>query len=145
MFASAMWPCLPLVVDKKFLGIAYGVAFSIQNIGLSTFPLVIAQIYGSSGDEYIPNVEFFFCSMAAMGVLNGLYLCYIDRKYFDSVLQNFVVGSDNDASEDASDKRDSLLKREDGIRTSSHSRNSLTARRRQSHQSSFSSTHSVTF
>ena len=90
-----MWPCVPLVVEKKILGIAYGVAFSMQNVGLALFPLVIAKIYDYSNDEYIPNVELFFSLMALLAVLTGVYLCYIDRRYCKSILNSFVVGGED--------------------------------------------------
>jgi hypothetical protein len=97
-----MWPCVPLVVNKKYLGIAYGVAFSIQNVGLALFPLVIAYIYDNSNDQYIPNVEIFFSFMALAAVFTGIYLCYIDRHYCDSILNTFVVGTpDGGGGDDA--------------------------------------------
>ena len=109
IFASAMWPCVPLVVEKKYLGIAYGVAFSMQNVGLALFPLAIADIYNNSSDEYIPNVEYFFVGMAFLAVVTGFYLCYIDMRYCDSILNKFVVEADNAIDEDHTSGRYSSL------------------------------------
>jgi MFS family permease len=77
-FAAVIWPSVPLVVEKKYIGLGYGAITSIQNAGLASFPLIVASIYESSGDEYIPNCEFFFVSLAALGVAVGLYLNYYD-------------------------------------------------------------------
>jgi len=85
-FAAVIWPSVPLVVPQRLVGLAYGVAFSIQNAGLASFPLIIAAIYSDYGDKYIPSVETFFVIVALVGVLVGIYLNYYDYYYIDSVL-----------------------------------------------------------
>lgn len=85
-FAAVIWPSVPLVVPQRLVGLAYGVAFSIQNAGLASFPLIIAAIYTANGDKYIPNVETFFVLVASFGVLVGLYLNFYDYYYIDSIL-----------------------------------------------------------
>lgn len=77
-FAAVLWPSVPLVVEKRLIGLAYGVITSIQNGGLASFPLIVAAIYDSSNDKYIPNVELFFIALAVVGVVVGLYLNYYD-------------------------------------------------------------------
>jgi MFS family permease len=77
-FAAVLWPAVPLVVEKKLIGLAYGVMTSIQNFGLAVFPLIIAAIYSDSNDEYIPNVEIFFIALACLGTAVGFYLNYYD-------------------------------------------------------------------
>ena len=76
-FAAVIWPSVPLVVEKRLTGLGYGVITAVQNAGLAGFPLVVATIY-SIDDEYIPKVEFFFVSLAVLGVVVGLYLNYYD-------------------------------------------------------------------
>lgn len=78
-FAAVIWPSVPLVVEKRLTGLGYGVITAVQNAGLAGFPLVVATIY-SVDDEYIPKVEFFFVSLACLGVLVGLYLNYYDMR-----------------------------------------------------------------
>jgi hypothetical protein len=85
-FAAVIWPSVPLIVPGRLVGLAYGVAFSIQNAGLASFPLIIASIYTDYGNQYIPAVETFFVIVAAFGVLVGLYLNFYDYFYIDSVL-----------------------------------------------------------
>ena len=41
---AAMWPSVPLVVDEKRLGTAYGLMTSIQNLGLFAFPIIAGKI-----------------------------------------------------------------------------------------------------
>jgi MFS family permease len=80
-FAAVIWPSVPLVVQLKLIGLGYGVITSIQNAGLAFFPLIVAAIYQSSGDEYIPTVEFFFVSLACLGVAVGLWLNIYDMSH----------------------------------------------------------------
>jgi len=95
-FAAVIWPSIPLIVPARLVGLAYGTAFSIQNAGLASFPLIIAAIYTESGDTYIPKVELFFVLVACVGVLVGLYLNYYDYFYISSILNN----ADNSKSVD---------------------------------------------
>ena len=78
MYAAVIWPSVPLVVPQKYTGTAFGVITSVQNIGLVTFPLMVAAIYNNSHEQYIPNVEYFFVICASLGVLVGVFLNYID-------------------------------------------------------------------
>jgi len=99
-YAAVIWPSVPLTVDKKFTGTAFGVITSVQNIGLALFPLMIASIYKASGNTYIPNVEFFFMSCAGLGVLIGLLLNRLDRRY-GGKLNGITITSDDESREDA--------------------------------------------
>ena len=69
------------VAEDYFLMLllGYGVITAVQNAGLAGFPLVVATIY-SIDDEYIPKVEYFFVSLACLGVVVGLYLNYYDMR-----------------------------------------------------------------
>ncbi len=78
MYAAVIWPSIPLVVPQKYTGTAFGVITSVQNIGLVTFPLMVAAVYNNSHHQYIPNVEYFFVICASLGVLVGVFLNYID-------------------------------------------------------------------
>jgi MFS-type transporter involved in bile tolerance (Atg22 family) len=80
LYAAVLWPSVPLTVSKQYIGTAFGVITCIQNIGLALFPLIIAAIYNTSGNNYIPNVEFFFASCAAAGVIIGILMIQVDRK-----------------------------------------------------------------
>lgn len=98
-FAAVIWPSVPLVVEKRLTGLGYGVITAIQNCGLAGFPLIVATIY-SIDDEYIPNVEFFFVSLACLGVLVGLYLNYYDH-YHDHIFNRPAPKIGEDAAYEA--------------------------------------------
>uniref|UniRef100_K3WG67 Lysosomal dipeptide transporter MFSD1 n=1 Tax=Globisporangium ultimum (strain ATCC 200006 / CBS 805.95 / DAOM BR144) TaxID=431595 RepID=K3WG67_GLOUD len=58
VFASVLWPSVPLVVEEHHIGTGYGVLTAAMNIGLTFFPLVVASLY-ERASRYIPNVERF--------------------------------------------------------------------------------------
>lgn len=99
LFAAVLWPSIPLIIEERLIGLAYGISFSIQNIGLSCLPLIIASIYIDSGDHYIPNVEYFIVLLAVLGLVASLYLNFLDYFYYNSVLNK---RSANKEGEDAS-------------------------------------------
>lgn len=80
-FAAVIWPSFPLVVPQQLLGLAYGICTCFQNAGLASFPLIIAAIYQSSDNKYIPNVELFFVSLACLGTCIGVYLNFYDHSH----------------------------------------------------------------
>ena len=45
---AAMWPSVAKIVDVKRIGTAYGLMFSIQNIGLWAFPILIGKVLDRS-------------------------------------------------------------------------------------------------
>lgn len=56
LFAVVIWPAIALVVDKRLVGLAYGLTTSIQNFGLALFPVVVASIYTSSQSYYVVRI-----------------------------------------------------------------------------------------
>jgi MFS family permease len=92
-FSAAIWPSVPLVVPPKYLSLSFGVIFSFQAIGLTIFPLVMAQIYDQSDNKYIPNVELFLAFIALLGVICSIWVNYHDYKYGDSVLNTAPVSA----------------------------------------------------
>jgi MFS family permease len=80
LYAAVLWPSVTLTVEKRLTGTAFGVITSIQNIGLSLFPLLIAAIYSQSGRQYIPHVELFFVACAAAGTICGIFLNILDKR-----------------------------------------------------------------
>mmetsp|Transcript_19281 Transcript_19281/g.20895 ORF Transcript_19281/g.20895 Transcript_19281/m.20895 type:complete len:607 (+) Transcript_19281:100-1920(+) len=85
-FAAVLWPSVGLVIEQRLVGLGYGIVVSVQNMGLASFPLIIAAIYSGAGDQYIPEVEIFFIACAWIGVIVGLYLNYVDYYFMDSIL-----------------------------------------------------------
>ncbi len=55
LIPAAMWPSVTKLVDEKRLGSAYGLMFSIQNIGLWAFPLLIGLVLDKSNPDVTPE------------------------------------------------------------------------------------------
>ncbi|CAH0475668.1 unnamed protein product [Peronospora belbahrii] len=77
VFAAALWPSIPYVVEAKHVGTAYGAVTAIQNIGLALFPLAVAAEFNHD-DRYIPSVELLFVSFGVLGSLVGIALNVVD-------------------------------------------------------------------
>jgi len=80
LYASVLWPSVPLTVPRRLTGTAFGVITSLQNVGLALFPLAVAGIYRSGGGRYVPGVELFFASCAAVGVAVGVAMNMLDMR-----------------------------------------------------------------
>jgi len=78
LFASVIWPSVTLV-EPESTGVAYGIMTSVQNVGLSTFPLMVATIHNEH-EQFIPGVEIFFITLASLGLLFGIMLHVKDGK-----------------------------------------------------------------
>jgi MFS family permease len=55
LIPAAMWPSVTKIVEEKRLGSAYGLMFSIQNIGLWAFPLLIGKVLDFSNPLVTPE------------------------------------------------------------------------------------------
>lgn len=98
MFAAVIWPSIPLVIEPQYVGLGFGVTTAIQNLGLALFPIIIAALYSSDDNSYIPVAEEFFVSLACLGMLVGLYLNYYDYHHnniFNSPGHHTVPGNED--------------------------------------------------
>jgi len=48
VYAAVFWPCIPLVVGQKLMGVGYGLAFSAENLMLALLPLALGAIHDST-------------------------------------------------------------------------------------------------
>lgn len=74
-----IWPVMALIVEPRYLGIAYGVAYSCVSISLSSFPLLFAVLYNVN-NLYLPNVELLFVVSATCALVLSLFLYFEDIK-----------------------------------------------------------------
>ena len=51
IFAAVIWPSVPLCVEQRHVGTAYGVMSSAQNIGLTLFPVFVADLHQTGSDR----------------------------------------------------------------------------------------------
>ena len=44
IYASALWPSVALVTEKRHHGTAYGIVTAVQNLGLAAIPLGVGKL-----------------------------------------------------------------------------------------------------
>lgn len=77
-YAAVFWPCIPLVVDKRLVGTAYGVVNSIQNIFLTICPLIYGAIKDKHSD-YIAS-EYFIIGLILGGIIFSIIINILDTR-----------------------------------------------------------------
>jgi hypothetical protein len=87
IYASAIWGSIPYVVSENAVGTAFGLATSIQNIGLCTAPTIVGFIKDrtKSVDHGYFYCNLFFVAINVIGMILNLNLYYIDVKYNNSI------------------------------------------------------------
>mmetsp|Transcript_2453 Transcript_2453/g.3398 ORF Transcript_2453/g.3398 Transcript_2453/m.3398 type:complete len:667 (-) Transcript_2453:2357-4357(-) len=85
IFAAVIWPSVPLCVEQRYVGIAFGLMSAFQNVGLTLFPIFVADLHQTGADRYIPDVEILFIILALKAVFSGGFLIWKDTK-LESVL-----------------------------------------------------------
>ena len=86
LIPAAMWPSMVKLVDEKQIGTAYGLMYSIQNIGLAVFPFLAGFILDKTnpGDveklNYTPTM-IMFAVLGLFGLVFSLMLKYTDKKH----------------------------------------------------------------
>jgi MFS family permease len=73
---SALWPSVPMIVNEKELGTAFGLMSAIQNAGLGGVNALVGWIIDAHGYR---AAMLFFAAMDALGFLFGICLIIVDR------------------------------------------------------------------
>ena len=73
---AAMWPSVPLVVEEKRVGTAFGLMTAIQNLGLGLFPLLNGKLRDR---EPLPTQIMFAC-LGVAGLIFAFLLLRSDRR-----------------------------------------------------------------
>jgi len=71
---AAMWPAVPLLVDKNRVGTAFGLMTMIQNIGLALFPWLNGKLRDVTQDYRASMVMF-----AALGLVGFVFALLLKR------------------------------------------------------------------
>ena len=75
---AAMWPSIPLCVDKKAVGTAFGLCTAIQNTGLALFPYLNGRLRDATGGY--TATQIMFALLGTAGLVFALLLRRSDRK-----------------------------------------------------------------
>ena len=82
---AAMWPSMVRLVDENKIGTAYGMMYSIQNLGLWGFPLIAGWLldYTNPGNPSVLNYTptmLMFATLGLLGLFFAFMLKYTDKK-----------------------------------------------------------------
>jgi predicted MFS family arabinose efflux permease len=79
LVASALWPSLPLLIEEKRLGTAFGLTTLIQNVGLTLFPWAAGKLTDRAGGDY-RNSLLMFAGLGVAAVILSVLLRLSARK-----------------------------------------------------------------
>lgn len=75
---AAMWPSIPLIVEKNRVGTAFGLTTMIQNFGLAAFPYLNGHLRDTTHDYTASMVMF--SSLGLFGLIFAIALLRSDRR-----------------------------------------------------------------
>jgi MFS family permease len=76
---AAMWPSVPLVVEEKRVGTAFGLMTAIQNLGLGLFPFLNGKLRDVTGTYTATQVMF--AALGVVGLVFALLLLRSDKRH----------------------------------------------------------------
>jgi MFS family permease len=82
---AAMWPSVPLVVEEKRVGTAFGLMTAIQNLGLGLFPFLNGKLRDITGTY--TSTQVMFASLGVAGLIFALLLLRADRRHGNTLEQ----------------------------------------------------------
>lgn len=87
---AAMWPSVAKIVEEKRIGSAFGAMYSIQNLGLWAFPLLIGIVLDRTNPEITPEViasgnysydyTWSLVMLAGLGILGLIFAILLKRE-----------------------------------------------------------------
>jgi MFS family permease len=78
MVPAAMWPSIPLLVEKNRVGTAFGLTTTIQNIGLALFPWLNGLLRDAT-QAYTASMVM-FSTLGIFGLVFALLLLRADKR-----------------------------------------------------------------
>jgi len=97
---AAMWPSVPLVVEEKRVGTAFGLMTAIQNLGLGLFPLLNGKLRDATG-TYTATQIMFAC-LGVAGLIFAILLLRSDRRHGGKLEQGRNKETDSPTTQEAS-------------------------------------------
>jgi MFS-type transporter involved in bile tolerance (Atg22 family) len=78
MVPAAMWPSIPLIVEKNRVGTAFGLTTTIQNFGLALFPWFNGMLRDKTQDYTASMVMFSL--LGILGLVFSILLLRADKR-----------------------------------------------------------------
>jgi MFS family permease len=76
---AALWPTIPLIIEEKRLGTAFGLMTLLQNVGMTAVPWLAGKITDISGGDYTYTMMM-FASLGFIGLVFSLLLKISEKK-----------------------------------------------------------------
>ena len=114
VFSMVVWPCLPLIVEKKVLGTATGILTSGFNLMLTILPFILGVVH----DHTLNNqhgyfwTEIIICGVASVGILSTIGIYFEDLKrgaVLDRSPHDLIIKEEDAAKEDDGGSENSPL------------------------------------
>lgn len=84
---ASLWPSVPKIMDKRYLGSAYSLIFWVQNIGLALFPILIGKVLQISNPGVTDPLKYnytvpmlLFASLGVLALFFGIYLKVLNTR-----------------------------------------------------------------
>ena len=90
---AAMWPSVPLVVEEKRVGTAFGLMTAIQNMGLGLFPLLNGKLRDVTGTY--TATQIMFASLGVAGLIFAILLRGADRRHGGKLEQGKTTAAES--------------------------------------------------
>lgn len=119
MFASVIWPCVPVIVNEELHGTAYGIMTAAQNTAQFLVPFVLQRIY-KNNNTYVPCEIFFLCcSISATLLAFGMLIS--DEFFNSAIMRRKTSGSFKEFQPVANDSTHSNIDSNQNIELTSKS------------------------
>ena len=82
---AAMWPSVPLVVEEKRVGTAFGLMTAIQNLGLGLFPALNGKLRDVTGTY--TATQCMFAGLGVVGLIFAFLLLRSDKRHGNTLEQ----------------------------------------------------------
>jgi len=76
---AALWPTIPLIVEDRRLGTAFGLMTVLQNVGMAVVPWLAGKITDLSGGDYTFSL-IMFASLGFVGLIFASLLRIFEKK-----------------------------------------------------------------
>ena len=93
LVSAVLWPAVPLIVEEKAVGTAFGLIFMIQNIGLAIFPVLNGALRDAT--ESYTSSQLMFASLGLIGFIFALILLRADKR-LGGVLETIKTGNESE-------------------------------------------------
>ncbi|CAD8152611.1 unnamed protein product [Paramecium pentaurelia] len=78
LFAPLIWPCIPICVSSNTQGTGFGVVCSMQNAGLTVFPIIVGRILLNENPINYQHMIYFLGFIALLANISNINIYFYD-------------------------------------------------------------------